>query len=84
MSKTKQAGNTRSLPFSLIEAAAGGNVGAINNVLNHYMGYILTLSTRKFFDEYGNVHYCVDDELRRTLETKLIVKILQFDMVRAA
>ena len=36
------------------------------------------LSTRKLYDEYGNLHYCVDETLRRRLETKLITKILKF------
>ena len=44
----------------------------------HYEGYIAVLSTRKLYDEYGNLHYCVDETLRRRLETKLITKILKF------
>ena len=47
-------------------------------VLKHYEGYIANLATRKFIDEYGQVHYCVDETLRRRLETKLITKILEF------
>lgn len=31
---------------------------------------------------YGSVHYCVDETLRRRLETKLIKTILGFKMVR--
>jgi len=71
-------GNTRLLPFSVIEAAAGGDVNAINKVLEHYEGYIIALSTKRMFDEQGVSHLIVDNELRRILETKLIVKILQF------
>ena len=72
------------LPFRVIESAASGDVGAINEVLRHYEGYIISLSIRRLFDEDGNAHYFVDDEVRRTLETNLIVKILQFDLTRAA
>ena len=72
------------LPFRIIEAAAGGDVDAINKVLKHYEGYIIVLSTRRLFDEDGGVHYFIDEEIRRTLETKLITKILQFDTDRAA
>ena len=61
------------LPFHIIEAASEGDVVAINMVLKHY-----ELATRKFIDEYGQVHYCVDETLRRRLETKLITKILEF------
>jgi len=76
--------NPRLLPFPVIEAAAGGDVNAINTVLKHYEGYIIVLSTKRFTDEYGNTRYFVDDEVRRTLETNLIVRILQFDVDRAA
>lgn len=66
------------LPFDTIKAASNGDVGAINDVLKHYEGYIVRLSTRRLFDEVGNLHYCVDETLRRRLETRLITKILDF------
>jgi hypothetical protein len=50
----------------------------LTGILKHYEGYIAVLSTRKLYDEYGNLHYCVDETLRRRLETKLITKILKF------
>ena len=84
MSEGKSNGKTRLLPFSVIEAASNGDVDAINKVLNHYEGYIIMLSTRRMYDEQGIPHFFVDNELRRTLETKLIVKILQFDSTLAA
>lgn len=59
-------------------SAASGDVEAINRILKHYEGCIAVLSTRKLYDEYGNLHYCVDETLRRRLETKLITKILKF------
>lgn len=37
--------------------------------------------TRKLYDEFGQLHYCVDETLRRRLETKLITKILKFKPV---
>jgi hypothetical protein len=82
--KTNTNGNTRLIPFHLIETAVSGDVDAINKVLKHYEGYIIALSTRRLFDEDGNTHYFVDSEVRRTLETKLITKILQFDLTRIA
>ena len=68
----------RLLPFSVIQKAAGGDVEAINAVLKHYEGYIARLSLHELYDEYGNPHLCVEEELRRRLETKLITKILTF------
>ena len=75
---TSQSKNNRLLPLTVIEAAAGGDVEAINAVLKHYAGYIARLSMRELYDEYGNPHLCVDEELRRRLETKLITKMLTF------
>jgi hypothetical protein len=83
MNKTQngnKTGNTHLLPFPVIVAATSGDVDAINQVLKHYEGYIIALSTRRLYDDYGNVHLFVDEELRRTLETKLITKILTFDV----
>jgi len=79
MGKRKSA-KSRLLPFPVIAAAASGDVDAINAVLKHYEGYIIALSTRRLYDEYGRSYLCVDEGLRRRLETKLITKILTFDV----
>lgn len=72
------------LPFSVVEEASNGNIDAINTVLKHYAPYIAALATRRLYDENGVPHLCVDDELRKTLEIKLITKILAFEIVRVA
>jgi len=72
------------LPYSTIEAAASGNVDAINAVLKHYERYIAALSARTLYDENGVPHLCVDEEMRRRLETKLITKILDFKVDKVA
>ena len=41
------------LPYSTIEAAASGNVDAINAVRKHYERYIAALATRTLYDENG-------------------------------
>ena len=66
------------LPFPIIVSATNGDADAINYVLKHYAGYIAALSMRTLYDEYGNPHLCVDEELRRRLETKLISNITKF------
>lgn len=71
-------GRKNLLPFPVIAAAAGGNINAINAVLKHYEGYIAVLSTKRGYDQNGTPFLCVDEELRRRLETKLITKILAF------
>lgn len=74
----KSFGNENLLSIDVIKAASEGDVEAIDMVLRHYEGYIAVLSTRRLYDEYGNTHYCVDETLRRRLETKLITKVLNF------
>lgn len=76
--------NPHLLPVSVIEAAAGGNVDAINAVLKHYEQYISVLATRRLYDENSVPHLCVDDEMRKTLEIKLITRILNFEIIKAA
>lgn len=79
MSKKSEKDKAFDLPsFQMIKAASNGDIEAINTVLKHYEGYIATLSVRKLYDENGQAHYCVDETLRRRLETKLITKILDF------
>ncbi|MDY4444196.1 MAG: helix-turn-helix domain-containing protein [Butyricicoccus sp.] len=56
----------------------------MNTVLKHYEGYITALATRCLYDENGVQHLCVDDDKRKRLEIKLITKILDFEIVKAA
>lgn len=79
--KCKQMEEKNLLPLRIIKAASKGDIIAINEVLEHYKGYIITLSTRKMYDESGQLHFCIDETLRRRLETKLITKILEFEAV---
>ena len=78
----KSASNKKLISLCVIERALEGDIQAINKVLKHHEGYIAKLSIRKMYDEYGSVHYSVDETLRRRLETKLIKTILGFKMVR--
>lgn len=81
----KQMNNLSSLlPYSTIESAASGDVDAINAVLTHFSRYINALATRTLYDENGAPFLCVDEEMKRRLETKLITKILDFDVNPAA
>lgn len=75
---------TALLPYSTVEAAASGNVDAINAVLKHYERYIAALATRTLYDENGVPHLCVDEEMKRRMETKLITKILDFKVDKVA
>ena len=77
MNKKKSKNNYVSYP--VIELATKGDVDAINVVLKHYENYITVLATKRLYDEFGNTHLFIDEDLRRRLETKLITAILSFN-----
>ena len=77
--KTKTATNNHLIPYPVIVLAAGGDVDAINAVLRHFGDYISVLSTKRLYDEEGNPHLCVDEGIKRRLETKLITAIISFN-----
>lgn len=68
------------LSLSVIDAARDGDSQAVDQVLRHYSGYIAALSTRTSYDLDGFPRPQVDEDLRRRLETKLIISILGFDL----
>lgn len=68
------------VPFPLIVKAADGNSEAINQIIRHYRGYMTKRSMRLMKDEYGNQSMVVDEVLRGRMETRLITKILSFEI----
>lgn len=74
------SGQMGPLPYTVIAAAVRGEPGAVNTVVRHYSGYIAALSTRTSYDAHGCPYSQVDEDLRRRLETKLIIAILSFDL----
>ncbi|MGX4263375.1 helix-turn-helix domain-containing protein [Clostridioides difficile] len=68
------------LPFTIILLAVHGDVNAINGILKHFEHYIIRLSQKTLFDEYGNPYIHVEEETKRMLGTKLITAILKFNL----
>lgn len=75
----RSSAETALVPYEAIVLASQGDVDAITTVLDYYESYIAALSTRTLYDENRLPHLCVDYEMRRRLETKLITRILSFD-----
>ena len=69
------------LPFQIIALAIHGDVLAVNQVVKHFEPYIIKLSQKTLFDETGTPHIHVEPDIRRALETKLIVAILKFELM---
>ena len=70
------------LPYSTIVEASNGDADAIHAVLSHYARYIDVLSARTLYDEKGNPHICIDEEMRCRLKAKLIATVLRFQADR--
>lgn len=68
------------VPFSLIVQATNGDTEAINYIVKHYRGYITKHSLRPMKDEYGNQYMIVDEVLRDRMQTRLITKIMSFEI----
>lgn len=68
------------LPFTIIVLAGNGDVNAVNQVLKHFEPYINKLSQKTLFDEFGNPYIHIEHEIKRSLETKLILAITNFEL----
>ena len=68
------------IELSVIEKAIQGDADSINQVLFYFQPYINAQCKRKMKDEYGNTHYVTDEYMKRRMETKLITKILDFEI----
>ena len=69
------------LPFPIIVLAVQGDVIAMNQILKHFEHYMIKLSQKTLFDEFGNPYIHVEPEIKRTLETKLIMAVLNFELI---
>lgn len=66
------------VPYPIILAATKGEPDAMKVVIQHFRGYITTLSMRKLYDERGNAYYGVDEDIRERLQAKLMRAVLTF------
>ena len=76
----KKKRKKQALPSSVIIAASNGDVNAMMRVLNHYEGYMKSLSKRVVSDMYGNSYVYVDEDIHQRLQMKLLEAVLTFKM----
>lgn len=69
------------LLFLVIVLAVQGDVMAMNQILKHFEHYMIKLSQKTLFDEFGNFYIHVEPEIKRALETKLIMAVLNFELI---
>ena len=68
------------LPYPVILASTKGDPDAMKIVMQHYASYIAYLSTRKVRDEYGNIYYGIDEDMRERLQAKLMRVVLDYKL----
>ena len=66
------------VPYPIILAATKGDPEAMKLVVQHFSGYIASLSMRKLYDERGNAYYGVDEDIRERLQAKQMRTVLRF------
>ena len=70
------------VPYPVIVAASKGDPDAMKIVLQHFSGYIASLSMRKLYDERGNVYYGVDEDIRERLQARLMRARVESSLIR--
>lgn len=60
----------------LVLAAKSGDSEALATVARFFESYITKVSTRSFYDEYGQRYDLVDEELHRHIESRLLLQIV--------
>lgn len=76
MQNTNKKRKSKLLSFKIILDATKGEPLAMEKIIEHFKGYMITLSTRKLEDEYGNTYSYVDESIYRRLELKLITAVV--------
>ena len=64
------------IPLEVIHSAKKGDAEALQDVCNHYKGYIRYLATQCVLDQYGNCSFYIDEDRVNRLEAKLMYSIV--------
>ena len=60
----------------LVLAAKSGDSAALADVARFFDTYITKVSTQPFYDEYGKRYDLVDEEIRKHIESRLLLQIV--------
>lgn len=63
-----------------IMTAAQGNSESLEELIEYFLPYIITLAKTDLYDAAGNKYYYVDEDIRHQLETKLIIAAMKFEI----
>lgn len=60
----------------LVLAANSGDSDALSAISHFFAPYIAKAATRPFYDEYGKRYDLVDEEIRKHIESRLLLQIV--------
>lgn len=73
----------KQVSYQTILAAKAGDGEAMTTILQHYSRYIMFYSRRTLFDQYGNPHESINEDIKQRIEAKLMYQIIEkFDPAR--
>lgn len=67
----------RRIDMDTILNAKAGNQLAMEQILEHYKGYMLELCKFELYDASGTAYTCYDEDLYHELQIKLMLSILE-------
>ena len=68
------------IPYDVIKAATQGDIEAIERILDHYEGYINSVSRGLYIKPNGECQYVIDRQLHDEIVVKIIEAILNFEI----
>ena len=68
------------IPYEVIKAATQGDVEAIEKILDHYEGYINSVSRGLYIKPNGECQYVIDRQLHDEIVVRIIEAILDFEI----
>ena len=71
------------ITYETIIAAKKGNPEAMRQIIRHYTPFIISRSKRRFYDDFDNVYFFVDNSIVDLITAKLMHAIVcRFDTAR--
>ena len=74
----RQYHNGKLMPYEVIKVAKQGNVEAIEKIIDHYEGYINSVSTGLYIKPNGECEYVIDRQMHDEIVVRIIGAILKF------
>ena len=78
--RSRSVSEGKYISYDTLIAAKAGDVIAINTIVNHFRGYIISRSLRTAYRPDGSTYQYVDTDVQHKMETDLIEGIFKFEI----